>query len=66
MKEVHANFEDVARKLDLIYALSSEANNFHGVGAVVAIWTDICADVVLCKKLLAKGQYFRLVATTDD
>lgn len=55
LKEVHARFEEIAATLDLAYVASTNARNYHSMGAVVSVWSEMCADVVLCKSLLAKS-----------
>ena len=64
LKETHMRFQYVATMLDLAFdAASSGKNNWDipTLNAIAAIWSEMCADAVLCNKLLERGwSYSRL------
>ena len=56
LKEVHARFESVAKKLEATYIAAWGALDIPTLSAVIAVWSEMCADVLLCRKLLERGE----------
>ena len=63
LKEAHARFDDISRKLDSAYASARRCHDMPTVRAVASIWAEMCADNLLCKKLLQRGMSSNLLAS---
>ena len=69
LKEAHARFEYVAKKLEIAFGAATLEEKEDDwdipiLSAVAAIWSEMCVDAVLCRKLLARGQSHCLLEMT--
>ncbi|TBU57428.1 hypothetical protein BD310DRAFT_821584 [Dichomitus squalens] len=55
LKKVHANFNDIYRKLDSAYVGAQRRGNEKLMGGIVGIWAKMCADAILRDKLFDEG-----------
>ena len=69
LKEAHARFEYVAKQLEIAFGAATLEEKEDDwdipiLSAVAAIWSEMCVDAVLCRKLLARGQSHCLLEMT--
>ena len=53
---MHANFNDIYKKLDYVYTGAQERGNEKLMGGIVGIWAKMCADAILRDKLFHEGK----------
>lgn len=54
LKKVHANFEDIQKKLEATF--SKYDGNEKVKGGIVGIWARMCVDAILRDKLFKAGK----------
>ncbi len=59
LREVHGRLPEIAEKLELIFMDACRAHDLRMLNVLVAIWLDMCPDVVLCQRLLERGMHVR-------
>ena len=64
LKEAHARFDEVSKKLNIAYVTARRRNDMATTSAVASVWAEMCADNLLCKKLLQCGMLSDVFAST--
>ncbi|EPQ53631.1 hypothetical protein GLOTRDRAFT_63247 [Gloeophyllum trabeum ATCC 11539] len=59
LKKVHANFDEVYRRLDEAY--KNNQGNERVLGGIIGIWAKMCADSILRDKLFRAGFLTKLI-----
>ena len=53
--DITTRFDEIAWKLDAAFSFASERSDVNIMSALLSMWSEICVDATLCKKLLQKG-----------
>jgi hypothetical protein len=54
LKKIHANFNEIYHNIDDVYV--ANVKNEKITGAIIGIYTKMCADAILRDKLFQKGR----------
>ncbi|KAI8986642.1 hypothetical protein BD414DRAFT_38810 [Trametes punicea] len=65
LKKVHANFLEISKRLDTVYAAAQKRGNERLLGAVVGIWAKMCTDAILRDKLFREGLLSKVMPLTE-
>ncbi|KAI0765241.1 hypothetical protein C8Q74DRAFT_1205823 [Fomes fomentarius] len=55
LKKVHANFNEIYRKLNSAYVGAQSRSNERLMGGIIGVWAKMCADAILRDKLFNEG-----------